>query len=502
MTPEQLKSSILLMAFQGKLVPQRKGDNAVSLVEVEEIKKTQARLAKDKVIKIGKYDKVNYEYEYEYPEIWTLVKIGDISNLVTKQTGFDYSKTIKPALLDHFEDGTLPLIQTRNFKGKEFNMNSAFYIPLNVADEYEQLKLKEKCLLVSIVGSIGNVGLFDEAEIGFLGGAITKIDLTDKRLTDYIYYFLQSPIGQFQLNKNKKKTAQATITVEDVRNIIVPIPPFEEQDRIVAKIEEILPYVDRYAEAYEKLEQFNAKFPDDMKKSILQFAIKGKLVDQRSEEGTAEDLYQQIKQEKQKLIKEGKIKKEKPLAEITEDEIPFDIPDSWKWVRFDDIAGFYNGDRGKNYPNRSEYVSEGIAWINTGHILPNGFLDEDTMNYITEEKYNSLSGGKIEAGDMVYCLRGATFGKVARIEPFSMGAIASSLMGIRPVFYELREYIYLYLKSPMAKQQLSMYENGSAQQNLAAKDVRKYLIPLPPIKEQKRIIDKVNELMPLCERLV
>ena len=501
MTPEQLKSSIFQMAFQGKLVEQKE-DKKVSIAEVDEIRKKQARLAKDKIIKIGKYDKDNYEYDYEYPESWTLVKIGDISNLVTKQTGFDYSKTIKPSLLDHYEENTLPLIQTRNFKGKEFNMVSAFYIPIAVANEYEQLKLKEKCLLVSIVGSIGNVGLFDEDTVGFLGGAITKIDLTDKDLTDYIFYFLQSPIGQFQLNKNKKKTAQATITVEDVRNIIIPVPPLEERHRIVAKIEELLPYVDRYAEAYEKLEQFNTKFPEDMKKSILQYAIQGKLVEQRPEEGTAEELYKWIQDEKQKLIKVGRIKKEKPLAEITEDEIPFDIPESWMWVRFDDLAGFYNGDRGKNYPNKSEYVSDGVAWINTGHISPTGFLDEETMNYITEEKYNSLSGGKIMDGDMVYCLRGATFGKVARIEPFSVGAIASSLMGIRPVKKELREYIYLYLKSPLAKQQLTLYENGSAQQNLAAKDVRKYLIPLPPLEEQIRIIAKVNELLPWCERLV
>ena len=115
------------------------------------------------------------------------------------------------------------------------------------------------------------------------------------------------------------------------------MPPLEEQHRIVAKIEELLPYVDRYAVAYEKLEQFNTKFPENMKKSILRYAIQGKLVEQRAEEGTGEELYQQIQAEKQRLIQEKKIKKEKPLAEISEDEIPFDIPESWKWARFSSV---------------------------------------------------------------------------------------------------------------------------------------------------------------------
>ena len=122
----------------------------------------------------------------------------------------------------------------------------------------------------------------------------------------------------------------------------------------------------------------------------------------------------------------------------------------WEWVRFYNIASFQNGDRSKNYPNRNEYVSNGVAWINTGHITSDGFLNVNTMNYITEEKYNSLSNGHIQKGDLVYCLRGATFGKVARIEPFSKGAIASSLMIIRPFDVSLRNYIYWYLRSPIA----------------------------------------------------
>ena len=123
------------------------------------------------------------------------------------------------------------------------------------------------------------------------------------------------------------------------------------------------------------------------------------------------------------------------------------------------------------------------------------------MNYITEAKYESLHNGKIAIGDIVYCLRGATFGKAARIEPYTKGAIASSLMIIRLFTLDIRNYIFLFLKAPLAYQQLHLYNNGSAQPNLAAKDVEKYLIPLPPLAEQKRIVTKIEEILPLCQNL-
>ena len=230
-----------------------------------------------------------------------------------------------------------------------------------------------------------------------------------------------------------------------------------------------------------------------MRAKILDLAIRGKLTDQRQEDGNAWDLLKEIQAEKERLIKEKKIKKEKPLSEIAEEEKPFDIPENWEWVRLGNIAQAINGDRGKNYPKREEYVSSGIAWINTGHITDDGYLNADKMNYITRDKYDSLRSGKIQRNDLLFCLRGS-FGKVARIEPFYEGAIASSLAIIRLFDTALREYIFIYLKSPQAVNELNKYANGTAQPNLAAKDVLKYLIPLPPLAEQQRIADKVSAL--------
>ena len=137
--------------------------------------------------------------------------------------------------------------------------------------------------------------------------------------------------------------AQPNISKEKIINTSFPLPPLAEQKRIVAKIEELLPYVERYETAYNKLQQLNKRFPGDLQKSVLQLAIQGRLVPQRAEEGNAEDLYQKIQAEKQKLVKEGKIKKEKPLPPITDDEKPFEIPASWKWVRFGEIIKYYMG---------------------------------------------------------------------------------------------------------------------------------------------------------------
>ncbi len=230
-----------------------------------------------------------------------------------------------------------------------------------------------------------------------------------------------------------------------------------------------------------------------MRAKILDLAIQGKLTDQREEDGNARDLLREIQAEKEKLIKEKKIKKGKPLPEITEEEKPFEIPENWEWVRLGDIAQAVNGDRGKNYPKREEYVASGIAWINAGHITDDGYLNADKMNYITPNKYDSLRSGKIQRNDLLFCLRGS-FGKVARIEPFCEGAIASSLAIIRLFNTALRAYLFIYLKSPQAANELNKYANGTAQPNLAAKDVLKYLIPLPPLAEQHRIADKVSAL--------
>ena len=185
--------------------------------------------------------------------------------------------------------------------------------------------------------------------------------------------------------------------------LYIPLPPLAEQKRIVAKIEELLPYIDRYEKAWKKLEQFNKRFPEDMKKSLLQYAIEGKLVEQRPEEGTAEELFQKIQEEKQRLIREKKIKKEKPLPEITEEEKPFDIPESWKWVSVGSVC--INIQYGSSHKSAA---SGKVAVLRMGNIQ-DGKLIFDKLVYTSNEteiekyqlQYNDLLFNRTNSRELV-----------------------------------------------------------------------------------------------------
>ena len=484
MTPQELKSSILQLAVQGRLVEQRPEEGTA-----EELYR-QIQEEKQRLIKEGKIKKekplpeiTEDEVPFDIPESWKWVRLG---NAFCTEMG----QSPKGSSVSEIGNG-MEFHQGKVHFGEKYLLLSPqkTSIPSKIA--------KPNSVLLCVRAPVGKVNITSRKIC--IGRGLCSIKPVAEMHVDFVYYLLTTFEKTFI--RQATGTTFIAITGEIVKKQPIPLPPLAEQKRIVAKIEELLPYIDRYEKAWSKLEDFNKRFPGDMQKSVLQMAIQGKLVEQRPEEGTGEELYRQIQAEKQSLIKSGKIKKEKPLPEISEDEIPFDIPVNWIWVRFSEIAEFLNGDRGINYPKRSEYVTNGVPWINTGHITADGFLDTSTMNYITEEKYNSLRNGKIKSGDLVYCLRGATFGKVARVEPYPKGAIASSLMIVRMISRDLREYILTYLKSPLAYQQLHLYNNGSAQPNLAAKDVAKYLIPLPPLAEQKRIVQKLEQILPLCERL-
>ena len=164
--------------------------------------------------------------------------IGDISTIVTKQTGFDYSATIKPSLVRDKSEENYPYIQTRDFSGHKFNYDTEFYIPKDIAKNFPKIILDSKCILVSIVGSIGNVGLFSGEKTCFLGGAICVIKLKEDVNIDFIYYCLESNIGQKQLVKKTKGSGQATVTIEDIRNFKIPLPPLAVQREIVHVLDE------------------------------------------------------------------------------------------------------------------------------------------------------------------------------------------------------------------------------------------------------------------------
>ena len=311
---------------------------------------------------------------------------------------------------------------------------------------------------------------------------------------DYVCYY----INAISLAPYVTGTAQPKMNQENMNAIWIALPPLAEQKRIVAKVEELLPYVDRYAAAYEKLEQFNAKFPEDMKKSILQYAIQGKLVEQRPEEGTGEELYRQIQAEKHRLIKEGKIKKEKPLPEIAEDEIPFEIPESWKWVRLND-AVLSIADIDHKMP---ETVNEnGYPYISPVNFTPTG-IDYDNAKMVGKSDFERLSKKcKPEKGDIVFPRYG-TIGVVRMVDTEREFLVSYSCCTVKNIANLMHsQYVFYVLQSGMIKQEINRYINKTTQPNVGLQSIKQFLFPLPPLAEQKRIVAKLEEILPLCERL-
>ena len=483
MTPEQLKASILQYAIQGKLVEQRPEDGTGEEL-YHQIQAEKQRLIKEKKIKKEKplVEITDNEIPFDIPETWVWIRVGDIGSW---GSGATPSRT-NPA----YYGGSIPWLKTGD-------LNDGFI--KEVPEYITELALEKTSVRLNPVGSV--LMAMYGATIGKLG--ILEIPVTTNQAccscipyagmyNKYLFYYLMSMrktyIGMAEGG------AQPNISKEKIVNSLIPLPPAEEQKRIVAKIEELLPYVDRYAAAYEKLEQFSAKFPEDMKKSILQYAIQGKLVEQRPEEGTGEELYRQIQTEKQRLIKEGKIKKEKPLAEIAEDEIPFDIPESWKWVRLIDLCKSISD--GDHQP--PPQVPNGIPFLVISNV-PSGMIDFSNTRYVPQDYFEALSNDRVaEAGDILFTVTGS-YGIPVKVNCNEQFCFQRHIALMKLLINW--DYLFYALKSPVIKSQCDATATGTAQKTVGLKSLRSMVIPLPPLAEQKRIVAKLEEILPLCERL-
>ena len=479
MTPEQLKASILQYAIQGKLVEQRPEEGTG-----EELYR-QIQAEKQRLIKEGKIKKekalpeiAEDEIPFDLPDSWKWVRLNAVIVLLS---GSD----LTPNKYNNSCKGIPYITGASNIEGEKLVINRWTEYPNNIAHNGD--------LLLTCKGTVGKTTILNEPEVHIARQlmAITAIELNLK----YLKYFVESHVDVL---KAKAKSLIPGIERDNVLKLLLPLPPLAEQHRIVAKIEELLPYVDRYAAAYEKLEQFNAKFPEDMKKSILQYAIQGKLVEQRPEEGTGEELYQQIQAEKQRLIKTGKIKKAKPLAEIAEDEIPFDIPESWKWIKLGEVASVLGG---KRIPAGRTLTADntGYKYIRVSD-MKNGSVLTENLLYVPTDIYPSISRYVIHKED-VYITVAGTIGRVGKIPPEIDGANLTENAD-RLVFSIIdQDWLIKCLESSLVQQQIIDATTKVGQPKLAIKRIQELLIPLPPLAEQKRIVAKLEEILPLCERL-
>ena len=317
-------------------------------------------------------------------------------------------------------------------------------------------------------------------------------------MPEYVYQAILAPLTQKVIQDSKNSTND-NISMDTIKDFLIPLPPLAEQKRIVAKIEELLPYVDRYADAYEKLEQFNAKFPEDMKKSILQYAIQGKLVEQKPEEGTGEELYRQIQAEKHRLSKEGRIKKEKPLAEITEDELPFDIPESWKWYRIGELFNIVNGFT--PLKSNPEFWTDGdIPWFTIEDVRRQGRFISSTEKFITRKALAKNTERIVPADTVLLCCT-ASVGEYAYAKiPLTTNQQFNAFV-VKDYYKNAVYPLYVFEYAKTLKGSLIDRAGKTTFNFVSVGKLSNMLIPLPPLAEQKRIVAKLEELLPLCERL-
>jgi len=488
MNPEQLKLSILQSAFQGKLtgecLPNETADDLYQQIQSEK----QRLISEKKAKKEKSLPEISAdEIPFDIPDNWRWCYVGD---LFLHNTG-------KAQNSSGSTNGTIrKFITTSNLYWGEFDFTKVKEMPFTDT-ELERCTVKKGDLLVCEGGDCGRSAVWDYDEEVCIQNHVHRLR-PYRDVNIYYFYYL------FYLYKNTGRLRGRGVAIQGLSNeaihkVVLPLAPLEEQHRIVAKIEELLPYVDRYATAYEKLEQFNAKFPNDMKKSILEYAIQGKLAEQRPEEGTGEELYQQILKEKKRLIKEGKIKKEKPLTEIAEDEIPFDIPESWKWVKVGSLAVVQSSKR----VFEKDYVSDGIPFFRSkeiGDLYRNEPIK--TELFIAEEHYNSLAEeyGVPQIGDILITSVG-TIGNTwicdGRKFYYKDGNI-TQICGNQ--FFDSK-YVECFLHSPLFEKQALSTVAGTAYSALTIIKLKNLIMPLPPLAEQKRIVAKLEEILPLCERL-
>lgn len=491
MTPQELKNSILQLAIQGRLVEQRPEEGTA-----EELYR-QIQAEKQWLIKEGKIKKekplpeiTEDEKPFDNPEGWVWVRLDDV---VIKSI-----KRGKSPKYSH-KSNILVFAQKCNIKTGGIDMSLAQFLDESSLSKYpDEEFMRNLDIVVNSTGNgtLGRVGIFADSDNTEGKRIVPDSHVTVVRtsaciIVKYIYYCLKNSQRFFE-SMGDGSTNQTELKPLILRMLLIPLPPLAEQKRIVATIEELLPYIDRYERAWSKLEDFNKRFPVDMQKSILQLAIQGKLVEQRPEEGTGEELYRQIQAEKQRLIKAGTIKKEKPLPEITECEKPFEIPESWMWVRLSSIGLTQTG----NTPSKAhpEYTGKDVPFITPGDIL-NGDIAYDNQALSTLGK---IVARVCCAGTVLQVCIGGSIGKAAitnREVTFNQ-----QINSVFPIFCDSK-YIFAIITSQYFIVNMKESAGGTATPIINKGIWDTLLIPLPPLAEQKRIVAKQNEILPLCEKL-
>ena len=520
MNGKQLKNSILQWAIQGKLVPQDPNDEPASVL-LDKIRQEKERLIKEKKIKRDKnasiiyrgednsyYEKmlatgevkcIDEEIPFEIPKGWEWERWGNISQSI--QYGYN-----APAL----EHGAIKMVRISDIQENCVLWDNVPYCQIEENDIDTYLLKVNDILFARTGGTVGKSFLVEEVpERAIYAGYLIRTRYSSLLNPRYMKLFMESQLYWEQLKNGTIATAQPNCNGKTLAKMLLPIPPTKEQDRIVGKLTQLSSFLNNYTLCQERLNLLNEEIKEQLKKSILQEAIQGKLVPQIAEEGTAQELLEQIKAEKQKLVKEGKLKKsvlatsvifrgddnkywEKSGDNIVciDEEIPFGIPSSWSWCRLGNIASVKGG---KRIP-----VGEKLTTENTGHMyirvadMKENTVKTDDIHYISESIYQKIKSYTISTEDLYITVAG-TIGSVGEIpKVFDNANLTENADKI--VFKGICKKFLMYcLLSNFVQSQIKKCTTKVGQPKLAIVRIEDLVIPLPPIKEQYRIVHKIEQ---------
>ena len=530
MNGKQLKNSILQWAIQGKLVPQDPNDEPASVL-LERIRAEKAKLIKEKKLKKDKNESIIYrgddnsyyekflatgevkcideEIPFEIPNGWQWERIGNIFETTSGSTPLSRNP-------DYYKNGNINWVRTTDLNNGILN-KTEIQITSKAIIDYNLSILPQTSVCVAMYGGAGTIGKhcilhFDTT----INQSVCAIQPNGFCNMDYIHTFIeyQRPFWMdFAAGSRKDPNINQLI----IKHCLLPIPPQEEQLRIVTKLNQLYPYIYQYGNSQNRLNQINKEIWHSLKKSILQEAIQGKLVPQIAEEGTAQELLEQIRQEKLQLVKEGKLKKSaltdsiifrgddnkyfekvgKTEQDIT-DEIPFEIPDDWKWCRIGSVLNIWSARR----VHERDWRSSGIPFYRAreiGKMADWGHVDNDL--FIEQSLYDEFSkSGVPQIGDLMMTAVG-TLGKTYVVEtnnPFYYKD--GSVLCIGNPFRLNPYYLKLFFESSAFANQYLSESDGTTVATLTMVRLNRYLIPVPPLKEQTRIVEKIKTVTSIMSR--
>ena len=458
-----IRCSILHLAFSGKLTEQNKLDGT----------------ARELLSRINAKKNIEWTENtpYEIPDSWSWVRLADLYKINPK---VEADITTKAAFIpmERISSGfdCTFTFETQNWEQASRNHTKFSDGDVAFAKITPCFENRKSFIAQGLPNSIG------------CGTTELVILRQSEMLPEYTYYLL---VDQRFINAGissyKGTVGQQRVQSDVIREYLIPVAPYSEQKRIVEKIEQTFSILDT-------IDELQTKYANNLsalKSKLIDAAIQGKLTKQLTEDGTAEDLYQQIQAEKQELIKAGKIKKEKPLPPISEDEIPFEIPGNWKWVRLENVTTILGG-----YAFKSDnYAKDGFRVIRISDFNENGLCNSKIVRHPFT---NELSKFLIKKNDILLCMTGGTVGKSYLLNHLDEPMLLNQRVALIRTIFVSPKFINYYILSSLI-QGIIAWRKKSTNDNISMDDIIKFPLPLPPLAEQKRIVKRLGEVLAVCD---